>query len=369
MKICFFAGANSVHSHRWIRYFVDKGHNIYWISLMPFTEPLPDVYFYNIGPLSTNPIKIIFQALKVRRLIKKINPDVFHIHSAGTYGLIGALASFHPLIVTTWGSDVLLTSTIKKPFIRWALKKADLITCDADHMIEAMKKLGADESKMRLVYFGVETDKFMPGEKDKELVEKLELGNSPIVISLRNLEPVYDIETLIKAIPEILQHIANAKFIIAGSGSQENYLKDIAKLLRIMESIKFIGRYSHNELRKYLTTADVYVSTSLSDAGIAASTAEAMTCGLPVIITDSGENKKWVKDGENGFVIPVKNPKILAEKIIYLLKNEDVRKMLGEAGRRTIEEKNNYYREMEKMGKIYEEIVKKNSLRRENKFY
>ncbi len=104
---------------------------------------------------------------------------------------------------------------------------------------------------------------------------------------------------------------------------------------------------------------DVYVSTSLSDAGIDASTAEAMACGLPVVVTDVADNKKWVDNGVNGFVVPVKDPKSLAEKIIYLLQNEDIRKKFGKINRKIIEERNNYYKEMKKMEDIYKELIRR----------
>lgn len=64
---------------------------------------------------------------------------------------------------------------------------------------------------------------------------------------------------------------------------------------------------------------DVYVSTSLSDAEIPTSTAEAMACGLPVIVTDAADNKKWIDNGVNGFVVPAKDPKSSSEKIMYLV--------------------------------------------------
>lgn len=360
MKICFFAGANSVHSHRWVRYFVTKKNEVHWISLMPSIEPLQNVQFYNIGPLSTNPLKILIQTIKFKKLIKKINPDILHIHSVGTYGLIGILSNFHPVIVTAWGSDVLLgrKSIIKRPLVRYVLKKADSITCDADHMIEVMADLGITKEKMKLVYFGVEPDKFKPASKNKELLKKWNVNNSPSVISLRNLEPIYDIETLIKSVPLILKNFPEVKIIIAGAGSQENYLKELSQSLGVQNSIRFIGRYSHDELPIYLNSIDVYVSTSLSDAGIAASTAEAMACGLPVVITNSGENDKWVCDSYNGYIVPVRNPKILSEKIVYLLKNPDLRKKLGENNRKTIEDKNNYYKEMEKMEHFYRSLIK-----------
>ncbi|MBU4468623.1 MAG: glycosyltransferase family 4 protein [Candidatus Omnitrophica bacterium] len=370
MKICFLAGANSLHSHRWIKYFVNIGYEVHWISLMPSNELLQNVEFYDLGPLSTNPVRIMWQVIKFRKLIKRISPDILHIHSAGTYGLIGMLSGFHPAIVTAWGSDVLIAgkSAIKKPVIKYVLRNADLITCDADHMINNISKLGIDTIKTKLIYFGVEPDKFSPGIKDKKLLEKWETNDSPVVISLRNLEPVYDIETLINCIPHVLKKIPKVKFIIAGTGSQEERLKKLTELMGVMNNTRFIGRYSHVELPNYLRSSDIYVSTSLSDAGIAASTAEAMATGLAVIITDSGENRKWIQDEKNGLIFPIRNSKILAEKIIYLLKHDEIRKQIGMKGRITIENKNNYYKEMEKMEKLYREIIEARRQKRKMPF-
>jgi glycosyltransferase involved in cell wall biosynthesis len=191
------------------------------------------------------------------------------------------------------------------------------------------------------------------------IIEKLEMVGCPSVISLRSFEPIYNIETLIKSIPLVLKEVLETKFIIAGKGSEEENLKKLAESLKVLESIRFVNWIPQDELPQYLRISDVYVSTSLSDGGISSSTAEAMSCGLPVVITDFGDNKKWVKNGESGFLIPLKDFKSLAEKIIYLLKNPEKGLELGINARKVIEEKNNYYKEMEKMENIYKELIKK----------
>jgi L-malate glycosyltransferase len=362
MKLCFLASANSIHSYRWIKYFADKGNEIHWISLQKNEfDDLKNVKFYLLKQYPTKFLDIILNAIPVKKLIKEIKPDILHAHYAGVNGILGALSGFHPFVLTAWGSDILVAGKnfLMKPLIKLALKRADLITCDAEHMKEAMIKLGVNPEKIKIIYFGIDTKKFSPGPKDEELIRKLGIENCPVVISLRNLEPIYDVETLIRAIPLVLKEISSVKFIIAGKGSEEEKLKNLAKELKVSESIRFVGFIPNDELPKYLRTVDVYVSTSLSDAGISASTAEAMACGLPVIITKTGENEKWVKDGEGGYLIPIKNPEILAKKIIYLIKNEKLRKEFGKVNRTTIEEKNNYYKEMKKMEKLYEEIAKK----------
>lgn len=358
MKICFLAGANSAHSHRWIGYFAERGYEIHWISLMPSIETISKkISFYDIGPLSTSPINVSIQALKARNLIKKIKPDILHVHSAGTYGLIGALTGFHPLAITVWGSDVLLSTGIKKKLVKFVLTKADLLTCDGDNTTSALINFGVRPEKIHRNYWGVDILKFKPMPPDADLKKEFFDLKSPIVISLRSLEPIYDIQSLIKSVPLVLKEMPDTKFIIAGDGSQRKYLQEIVISLDISKAVKFIGYVSSQQLPNYFNIADVYVSTSLSDSGLAASTAEAMACGLPVIITDFCDNKKWVKNGENGFVVPLSNSEILAEKIVFLLKNRPLRKLFGECNVKIIEEKNNYYKEMKKMEELYEKIA------------
>ena len=360
MKICFLAPANSIHSYRWVKYFADKGHAVHWISFYPSSfSSIDNVRYYEI---STKRAKTFHAIIQTKKLIKKIKPDILHVHSVALYGIAGALSRFHPVVATAWGSDVLITgkSWIKAPFVKYALNKADLITCDASHMIDAMIALGADDKKIRLIYFGIDTDRFCPEEKNRELREQLGIGDCPAVISLRSLSPVYNVETLVRAVPYVLKEVSDAKFVIVGIGPEERILRALAMSLGVSENVRFVGRIPNEKLPEYLASMDIYVSTALSDAGIAASTAEAMACGLPVVITDSGENRKWLKDGEEGFIVPVKCPEVLAEKIIYLLKDKDVRAEFGKRGRKIIEVRNNYYVEMEKMENIYMELIERN---------
>lgn len=236
------------------------------------------------------------------------------------------------------------------------LRKADLITCDGENMKEEMINMGINPNKIGTVYHGVNLKLFNPKQKNEKLKEDLKIYNSPIVVSTRTLTLIHDIWTTIKSIPLVLKEVPDTKFIIVGRGKTRLH-EELAKSLGILDNIRFIGLVQHHELPKYLASADVYVSTSLSDGGIAVSTLEAMACELPVVVTDSGDNKKWIKDGENGFVVPIKDPKSLAEKIVYLIKKEDARKRFGKLNRKMVEEKAEYYKEMEKMDKLYRELI------------
>lgn len=359
MKICYLANIFTIHVQRWVKYFAERGDEVHTIS---FEQPDIELNNINIHVVKTNKrylfISFPHMFFQFRRIINDIKPDIVHAHYVTKYGVIGAFSGFHPIVVTAWGSDILIDANgFKKCLIMFALKNADLITCDGTNSKNTMINRGTDPKKIRIIYHGVDTQKFNSEQKDENLVKNLSISNSPNIISTRRLEPVYDIETLIKSIPIILKKIPSAKFIIAGEGKQKEYLINLAKSLNIMDSIRFIGWLAHDELPKYLASSDVYISTSLSDGGIAVSTLEAMACELPPVVTNVGDNKRWIKNGENGFVIPIKDTKALAKKIIYLLENEEIRKKFGKINRKIIEEKQNYEREMEKMKNIYIELI------------
>lgn len=368
MKICYLADAGSIHTQRWVKYFADNGHEVHLISFRSFGDcNIENVKLHLLKRLHPQirfiafPTNLLFEMIQVRKLIKKINLDIVHAHYVTDYGFRGALAGFHPFVVTAWGSDVLrapTTSKISKFTAKFALNKADLITCDGENSKDAMINLGIKSQRIELIFHGVDTKIFNSKQKDKKVIKNL-FGEEkfPVVISARLLVPKNNVETIIKAVPLIIKKIPEAKFIIGGEGPEENYLKELAESLGILNSIRFVGWIPHDELPKYLASSDVYVSTSLWDGGVAVATLDAMACELAPVVTDVADNKKWIKDGENGFIVPIKNPKLLAEKVIYLLDNKENRKRLGEINGKIIEEKQNYEKEMLKMEKLYKKLI------------
>ena len=366
MKICYFANAASIHTVRWVKYFADKGHEVHLISIKTYGNDRAENVNLHLLKVFCPQIRIVsyviflvYSVIQIRWLLRKINPDILHTHYITDYGFLGALSRFHPLVVTAWGSDVLVNPKVSKArkwAVEFALRRADLITCDAEHIKAPLIELGADLQKIKLINFGIDVQKFSPGQKDEKLINKLEISDSPVIVSLRSLEPIYDIDSLVNAVPLVLKEVPKVKFLIAGMGSQEAKLRELAKSLGVDNNIRFVGFIPNDELPRYLRVSDVYVSTSLSDAGIAASTAEAMACELPVVITDFGDNRKWVEDGVNGFVVPLKNPESLASRILDLLSNKENRIRLGQVGRRIIEERMNMEKEMQRMEMLYEQL-------------
>ncbi len=368
LKLCFLGTAASIHTLKWASYFAMMGHETHICSYEPVLlgYDLGDIKFHllkkrvviNTWPFNSI-INLPFARKIIKKLIREIKPDILHSHYVTSYGSLGVLSGFHPFVLTAWGSDILLAPQKFLPSklsVKLYLKKADLITCDAKHMKEAIIRLGADEKKIEVINFGIDTEKFKPSSKNDTLIKKLGLTDEKIIISLRNLDPIYDIKTLIASIPAVVENHPNTKFVIVGQGSQEEELKNLAKDLRILDKTIFIGAVPNGEIPSYLRISDIYVSTSPCDGGIASSTAEAMASGLPVIVTNIGDNKEWVQPD---MLFEAGGNEVLSEKIIQLLENEKMRKDIGQQNREKIIKDNDYNNEMARMEKLYYKLINK----------
>lgn len=356
MKLCFIA-SESIHAVKWIRFFAERGHEILWLATCdPQDAPeIPGVRMHCLGHLRMSERwTFLRKAMEARSVLRRWKPELVHAHYAGINGLIGALAGVRPFIVTAWGSDVLMSRGLTRQLVKLILRRADLLTCDAEHMRRAMIALGADGQKIHKIMFGIDSGLFTPPAPEIPLGPK----GDPVVVSMRSFEPVYDIPTLIRAVPLTLKAVPNARFKLVGAGYLEPELRALVKVLGVEDRVSFLGRRPNNTLPELLRSCDVYVSTSLSDAGIASSTAEAMSCGLPVVVSDSGENRLWVMDGVNGFVVPVSNPEELAKKLAVLLADRDLRIRMGQANREEIKLRDDYFGEMSKMEHLYQALGK-----------
>jgi L-malate glycosyltransferase len=353
IKICFLASAASIHSHKWINYFSDLDYEITWISLVPSSINISKNIDYH--EMKGNAFFLLY---KVRRLVLELNPDIVHVHYLGSYALLGLFSGANCIVSTPWGSDVIegKKSFLKRQVLSRLLKKSKIITCDAYHMRSEVMDFDIHPSKVYMINFGIDTKRFSKQERNIDLLNKFGISEELTVVSLRNFEPVYDVKTLLFAAQTVLKKNPDIRFILVGKGTLEEELKQIARDLKIEKSICFAGFIDNQLLPYLLSSADIYVSTSLSDAGIAASTAEAMACETPVVITNSGENDKWVNNGNNGFLVPVSQSSELANCLIHLIENEKIRNKIGKNGRKIMLDNNDYLVEMKKMNDLYQKI-------------
>lgn len=293
-------GGNSVHTKRYIQGVLDSSkYEIYIItnSLMPefsqLTQHTIDFSFFNL-----------IAHWQIRKILNRIKAPIIHIHQANSIAwhsmrAINKLGYPRPkVILTTWGSDVLLLPK-KNKFFAWMvcynLRQADLITANSLCMTRAIEHLLLPQTRPTYtINFGI-----------IQLPPMQNLTNKKkIILSNRTHSPLYRIDKIILAFADLLQHNLidpNFQLIVAGSGPLTQNLEHLAEQLKIAHKIKFTGMLDYASLTEYYQQATVFVSVPESDA-TALSLLEAMAYGCIPVISNIPSSLEAVIDKVNGFV-------------------------------------------------------------------
>ncbi len=281
--------------------------------------------------------------------------DLIHVHWAIPTGLIGVWVSQllrRHFVVTIHGSDLRLAlgkpGFLRKIFV-YVCNNAAHLNCVSNVQKKEMEQLGIMSEKISIIPMGVDEVFFEEGKE-----RKIELNRGPfIILSNRNLLPIYNVSLLIRAVPLILKEEPGTKFLIAGDGSEKENLATQVKNLNLSPFVQFLGRVPHQEMPRLLAQADVYVSTSPYD-GTSVSLLEALASGAFPVVADIPSNREWIADGDNGFLVPKENENMLAKKIVEAIRNH---RLLGEAcekNRKIIEHRAYWRKNIKKITELYQ---------------
>ncbi len=350
MRIALLANASVIHTRRWGDYFHGRGHAVELVSLERgegYAYPCYRVRSWVPGRFLRYPLA----AGAVRRLLDRFRPDVVNAHFVPNYGLIGVLAGHRPLVVSVWGSDVLVSgrrSPLHAMRARYVLGRADGITTDAAMLTRAVTELGGDPARVTTVPMGVDPEPYRAARGVAE--------DAPVVISTRKLEPVYNVGMLVDALPALVAACPEVAVRVVGDGPERAVLAERARQAA-GDRVRFLGAVAHGDMPALLGGAAVYVSTSLSDS-TSVSLLEAMASGAFPVVTDIEANREWIDDGVNGFLVPLGAPGALAERVAAALADPDLRaRALAENARR-IEKRATWRHNMASVELMFEALVR-----------
>jgi glycosyltransferase involved in cell wall biosynthesis len=241
-----------------------------------------------------NPFTIWKNVRILRQIIREEQPEIIHVHQANAYGFITALANRgrRPLVVTTWGSDVLTlpkTSFLHRWMVQYILKSADAITVDAQFMADAIHGL-IGQVPVTVANFGVEIQDIEEGKERKN-----------IIYSNRMHESLYQIDQIIQQLAPFLSKNPEWKLHIAASGSQTENLQNLAKENLPVGSFEFLGFQAVKDNQQNYLQSKIYVSIPTTD-GTSISLLEALAYGCLPIVSNLPANKEWIQDGVNGII-------------------------------------------------------------------
>jgi glycosyltransferase involved in cell wall biosynthesis len=251
-------------------------------------------------------------ALRMRQIVAARVPDLVIAYRTTSYGFLGALSGFHPLVVAAQGeTDVWPVNTWTTPIKRWmarvSLRHADLVHAWGDHIAREQVSLGASPAKVLVGPRGVDLEKFYPRPGGPVL-------DRPRLVTTRSLFPEYRHDVIISAVAELAAQGLAISLDIVGTGPRLPDLRRQVERLGVAAHVRFHGRLDHDALPSILRECNVYVATPVTE-GVSASLLEAMACGCYPIVSDLVANRHWITPGENGDLVQGDSAAALASAI------------------------------------------------------
>ena len=282
-------------------------------------------------------VSTLWRALQIRRCVDDLKPDVIIGNWVTTFGLYIMLSRRTPFILFAYGEDIVV-DPYRSPFHRAVttevIKSARIVLIDSEVQRRALLSLGCSRDKILCFPWFDEND-LRKVDSDPSLRHKLGWERNTVVVCVRNHEPEYAVDTLIRAIPRVLRKAPNVRFLIFGSGTQTSRLIQLAHNLEVWPYLHFAGQVPRHRLLRQMKDCDIYVSASITD-GTSSSLLEAMSLGVPVVVTSIHANREWITHAVNGLMFPIGDAEKLARAIVDLDRDPARRERLQRAARLVI---------------------------------
>lgn len=162
-------------------------------------------------------------------------------------------------------------------------------------------------------------------------VERPDFGDAPHLVVTRNLEPIYDIATAIRAFALVRQAFAGARLTVAGSGPELVRLRGLTAELGLEACVDFCGRVDNAAIPALYASADCMLNPSTVD-NMPISILESFASGVPVVSTNAGGIPDLVEDGVSGLLVPVGDAAAMAQAVLHVLSEPLLAARLREAG-------------------------------------
>lgn len=351
MKIAVLGNAEAIHTRRWAGVLASRGHDarVFSLERPPGDDP-------GEAPVTVLPGLPLPRALRYplaratfAKALDAFAPDLVEAHFVPNYGFLGALIDRHPLSIQCWGSDLLVSaarSSIHAGRARYALARADVVLADARVLGDAALAYGTPAERLLVVPWGADLARFPLAPP----------ASAPHVVSLRQLEPLYDVATLVEALPAVHAAVPGVMVTIAGDGALRDDLAARVRALGLSDSVRFVGRLPHDRLATLLGGAAAYVSTSRSDS-TSISLLEAMASGATPVLSDIPGNREWIKDGVGGRFFEVGDSAGLAQALIATLADEAYRRSARAVNRARVEAEGDWTKNVARIEARYESLV------------
>ncbi len=278
------------------------------------------------------------QAALVSRITGR--PFVLHIHGA-TY------SRYAEMDRKTSSALYLKEKLYDRTLGRWTIESADAIAAVSEFDLRQCREVfDVEEDKLHLIPNAVDPEEFRPRDGDAP--------DPPVVTYVGRLEQWKGAGSFLDIARLVRREVPEAIFQVVGTGSMLGGMRAAAADLN--GNVRFIGEVEHSRVADILRSTSVLVLPSFIE-GLPTVCLEALACGVPVVAADTGGTSEVVIEGKTGFLRPAHDFAAFAERVVALLRDEGMRRRMGAAGRRLIEDSYSWARIGQLTENLYENLV------------
>jgi L-malate glycosyltransferase len=328
VRILFFSDNSSDHNRRFIEKLSAFGHEVWFLDAT--SDRVPEGWLPP-GVCSVSHRKVVLRGAdpkvyeeflpEFKSLLEKLQPDLIHAGPIQGSAYVAALSGFHPLVVTSWGSDLLLDANRDsqwKEATTIALRGADGFMCDCDAVRKAARSFASiPDSRIAQFPWGIKSGTFSPVGPIPQNGSLLAEPEAFRFVCTRSWESLYGIDVLLEAFRRAYRENSSLRLMLLGAGSMAGSVHDFIARHELQNVVLTPGKFSATEMAGWFRAANGYVSCAQSD-GTSVSLLEAMATGLPVLVTDIPSNREWVSPGENGWLAATGSAEDFARELLRI---------------------------------------------------
>lgn len=367
----FNQGGSERQALQLTRLLVQSGKfKIHLASLSPEGSLRSTIEDLDLGDIPSFPLNSFYDANAVKQLtrfvqwLKAARINVLHTHDFYTnvFGTTaGALARL-PVRVASMRETAGMRTSTQKRVQRVAYSLAHHVVANSQAVRQVLIADGVPAEKVSVIYNGLDLKRLAPQTFSRaETLGLLGLDSETdpprrfisIVANMRH--EVKDHRMFLRAARRVAEVVPDAAFLLAGEGELTDSLRELAAELGIHERTYFLGRCER--VAELLSVSEICVLSSKAE-GFSNSILEYMAAGRPVVATNVGGAAELIREGETGYLVPAGDDEMMAARLIDLLRDPNRSRMMGDAGKRIVEEQFSCEAQLSRTEDLYERLLR-----------
>ena len=300
----------------------------------------------------------------MRRLIALLRARKFDvvqtwIFAANTYGRIAARIAGVPIVITTEMAVDLWKGKAERFVDRKLARWCDRLVGNSQAVVDYYRALGVPDDRLAMIYSGIAEEEPPPVDPAALRAEFGFAPDAPLVFFAGRLAEQKRVDDLLKAL-DLLQHVQpDLRTLIAGDGPLRGRLEETSRLYDLEGKVRFLGH--REDVPRLMAAADLVVLPSAYE-GLPNLVLEAMRFRKPVVATAAPGTTELVVDGQTGVLVPVASPQLLARAIRDLIRDPDLARRLGQAGRERVDAEFRAETMIDRFAALYDELARAKDL-------